>query len=287
MNSKILEEVNKLINNEFLNTTYLEGVNIYRISDSIEKAPLAYDVSLIILLQGEKIVTLPNKKFTYNKDNYLVVPITLPVECQTFASKEEPIIALTFDIDKIRMLDIISSLSPKEKKDSNETEMGIFQGKVTSEIEDIIYRLLKTLQTAEESRILGESILRELYYRIAVSENSHFLHKMFLEQKQEAKIAKSLKKIHDNFNKAIDITTLAEEEDMSLSSYHRHFKQITSYTPLQYIKKIRLNKAKELIANKYFQVNDTAYEVGYISVSQFSRDFKSYFGYPPKDAKVI
>lgn len=287
MNSKILEEVNKLINNEFLNTTYLEGVNIYRISDSIEKAPLAYDVSLIILLQGEKIVTLPNKKFTYNKDNYLVVPITLPVECQTFASKEEPIIALTFDIDKIRMLDIISSLSAKEKKDSNETEMGIFQGKVTSEIEDIIYRLLKTLQTAEESRILGESILRELYYRIAVSENSHFLHKMFLEQKQEAKIAKSLKKIHDNFNKAIDITTLAEEEDMSLSSYHRHFKQITSYTPLQYIKKIRLNKAKDLIANKCFQVNDTAYEVGYISVSQFSRDFKSHFGYPPKDAKVI
>ena len=286
MQNKILEEVNKLIKHERLNSTFIDGVNIYKISDFLERCPLTYDICLVIILQGKKIGYLPNKKFEYDKNNYLVVPITLPFECETFASKDEPVIGLTININKQMMIDIISSLSIEEKKESNQTSMGVFQGRVTSEIEDILYRLVKVLQSKQESDILGDSILRELYYRIATGENAHFLHKMFLEQQKEAKIAKSLKKIHDNFNQSIDVTSLAKEEQMSVSSYHRYFKEITSYTPLQYIKKIKLNKAKELIENKKLQVNDTAYEVGYISVSQFSRDFKNYFGFPPKEAKI-
>ena len=286
MQNKILEEVNKLIKHERLNSTFIDGVNVYKISDFLERCPLTYDICLVIILQGKKIGYLPNKKFEYDKNNYLVVPITLPFECETFASKDEPVIGLTININKQMMIDIISSLSIEEKKESNQTSMGVFQGRVTSEIEDILYRLVKVLQSKQESDILGTSILRELYYRIATGENAHFLHKMFLEQQKEAKIAKSLKKIHDNFNQSIDVTSLAKEEQMSVSSYHRYFKEITSYTPLQYIKKIKLNKAKELIENKKLQVNDTAYEVGYISVSQFSRDFKNYFGFPPKEAKI-
>ncbi len=286
MNSKILEEANKLIINENLNSTYLEGVNLYKISESIKKAPLVYDICIIILLQGEKTIFLNDKQFTYNKENYLVVPTTLPVECESMVSPDEPILAMTFEIDKMKMLDVISSLSAQEKKNSDDTFMGIFEGKVNDSIEDIIYRLLKVLQSEEESRILGESIIKELYYRIAVGENAHFLHHMFIDQKKETKIAKSLKNIHDNYNKSIDIETLARSEDMSISSFHKYFKEITTYSPLQYIKKMRLNKAKELIEKKALQVNDTAYEVGYVSVSQFSRDFKSYFGYPPKEAKA-
>ena len=286
MHSEILEEVNKLIKHEHLNSTFIDGVNVYKISDFLERCPLTYDICLIIILQGKKIGYLPNKKFEYDKNNYLVVPITLPFECETFASKDEPVIGLSINLNKQMMIDIISSLPTNEKKDSNKTSMGVFQGKVTSQIEEIIYRLVKVLQSKQESDILGTSILRELYYRIATGENAHFLHKMFLEQEQEAKIAKSLKKIHDNFNSSIDVPSLANAEEMSLSSYHRYFKAITSYTPLQYIKKIKLNKARELIENNKLQVNDTAYEVGYVSVSQFSRDFKNYFGFPPKEAKI-
>jgi len=287
MNDKILNEANKLIKNEHLNSTNIEGINIYKVSNFMERCPLTYDICLVIILQGKKIGYLPNKKFEYDKNNYLVVPITLPFECETFASFDEPVIGLSINIDKQMMIDIISSLSLDEKKESKSTEMGVFQGKVTSEIEDILYRLLKILQSKDESKILGESVLKELYYRIATGENAQFLHKMFLDNKQESKIVKSLKSIHDNFNKAIDIPTLAKQEGMSLSSYHRYFKDITSYTPLQYIKNIRLNKARDLIVNEKFQVNDTAYEVGYVSVSQFSRDFKSYFGHPPKEAKAF
>ncbi len=286
MNKEILQEANKLIKNELINQTNINSVKLFKTSDYSKRQPLTYEFCLILVLQGKKLGYLPNKDFEYNKDNYLVVPISLPFECETYASKEEPFICLAIDIDKKMMFDIISSLSNQEAKKCKKIQMGVFQDSVTPQIEDIVLRLLKTLSSKEESAILGESILKELYYRIATNSNSHFLYKMFLKQKQEAKIAKALKSIHDNFNQPLDIPTLAKQEDMSVSSFHTHFKNITSYSPLQYIKKIRLNKAKDFIEQKNMQVNNTAYAVGYESVSQFSKDFKKYFGYPPKEAKI-
>lgn len=286
MNNKILEEANKLIKDENINKTHIKDVNLFKTSTFVPRGPLTYDFCLIIVLQGKKFGYLPNKSFEYNSQNYLVVPTTIPFECETFASKEEPFICIAININKEMMYDIISSLGKEEARKCRVVQMGVFQDKVTVEFEDTICRLLKILQSEAESKILGNSILKELYYRIATGENAHFLHKMFLNHKQEAKIAKALKNIHDNFSKALDIPTLAKEEDMSVSSFHNHFKNITSYSPLQYIKKIRLNKAKELIEKKAMQVNNTAYAVGYESASQFSRDFKSYFGYPPKEAKI-
>lgn len=286
MNKEILKEANKLIKNEYLNQTNIKSVKLFKTSTFVPRGPLTYDFCLIIVLQGKKLGYLPNKSFEYNSQNYLVVPTTLPFECETFASKEEPFIAISIDINKEMMYDIITALAKDSAKKCKVVQMGVFQDKVTANFQDIILRLLKTLHCEKKSKILGDVILKELFYEIATGENSYFLHKMFLNQKQEAKIAKALKNIHDNFNQDLDVSSLAKEEDMSVSSFHSHFKNITSYSPLQYIKKLRLNKAKDLIIQKNMQVNNTAYAVGYESASQFSRDFKNYFGYPPKEAKL-
>lgn len=173
----------------------------------------------------------------------------------------------------------------RKKQLIQKNSIGIFSDKVTSNIEDLTLRLLHILQSKEEAKILGEPLLKELFYRIAVGGNSNFLHKMFLDNNNEAKIARALKIIHTQCESNLDIPNLARQEDMSVASFHTHFKKITSHTPLQYIKKIRLNKAKDLIAKHHYQVVDAAYEMGYDSASQFSRDFKNYFGYPPKDVK--
>ena len=210
----------------------------------------------------------------------------MPFECETYASKEEPYICILIDIKKEIMQEIISSISKEESKKCEDVQISVFQDKVTNELEDSIYRLLKMLQSKEESNILGESILREIFYKIAIGENSHFLHKMFLENKAEAKMIRSLRTIHHEYNEHLDIPRLAKEEDMSVSSFHTHFKKVTSLSPLQYIKKIRLHKAMDLLTRRDMQVNETAYATGYESSSQFSKDFKSYYGYPPKEAKA-
>ena len=286
MNDKILNEVNKLVKDNSLTRTNIKGVNLYKTTTYLPRAPLTYNFCLVFVLQGKKIGYLPNKKFEYDYKNYLVVPTTLPFECETYASKEEPYICILIDIKKEIMYEIISSLSKEESKNCKNVQMAIFQDNVTQDIENSIYRLLKTLQSKEESDILGDSILREIFYRIAIGENAHFLHKMFLENKMEAKMTRTLKTIHSQYNEHLDIPTLAKEEDMSVSSFHTHFKKVTSLSPLQYIKKIRLNKAKDLLTRNDFQVNETAYATGYESSSQFSKDFKSYYGYPPKEAKA-
>jgi AraC-like DNA-binding protein len=286
MNPKILEEVNKLIKEDSLTRTNIKGINLYKTTTYLPRTPLTYDFCLVFVLQGKKIGYLSNNRFEYDSKNYLVVPTAMPFECETYASKEEPYICILIDIKKELMQEIISSISKEESKKCEDVQIGVFQDKVTNELEDSIYRLLKMLQSKEESNILGESILREIFYKIAIGENSHFLHKMFLENKTEAKMIRSLRTIHHEYNDHLDIPRLAKEEDMSVSSFHTHFKKVTSLSPLQYIKKIRLHKAMDLLTRRDMQVNETAYATGYESSSQFSKDFKSYYGYPPKEAKA-
>ncbi len=285
MNKDILKQVNKIFQNDGLHDTFLNDVKIYSSSKYDPLSPFIYDVCLILVLQGKKIGHLANNTLIYDSRNYLVVPTTLPLECETIASKEEPFIGLIISIDKKAMNEIIDSISEISTTNCKNKSLGIFSDKVTNNIEDATFRLLKTLESKEESKILGKSILKELFYRIAVGENSNFLHKMFLKTNNEAKISRALKIIHTECETNLDIPNLARQEDMSVSSFHTHFKKVTSHTPLQYIKKIRLNKGKDLISKHKYQVVDAAYEMGYDSASQFSRDFKSYFGYPPKDVK--
>jgi AraC-like DNA-binding protein len=285
MNNKILKQVNKLFKNDGIHNTFLNGIKIYTTSKYDPFTPFIYDVCLIIVLQGKKIANIGEHTLVYDSKNYLVVPTTLPLECETHASKEEPFIGLIVSIDKKMMYEIIDCVSKKEAIESKKNSIGVFSDEVNQDIEDLTLRLLTILQSREESKVLGEPILKELFYRIAVGQNSNFLHKMFLENNNEAKIARALKIIHTECETNLDIPNLARQEDMSVSSFHTHFKKITSHTPLQYIKKIRLNKAKDLIAKHKYQVVDAAYEMGYDSASQFSRDFKTYFGYPPKDVK--
>ena len=287
MNKKILDEANKLIKKDFLNETNLKGVSLFKATQYVPKGPVTYDFCLIIVLQGRKIGYIPDRIFEYTSENYLVVPTTIPFECETFATEDEPFIGMAVEIDINLMQNVITTIDAESAKKCKVVHCGAFQDKMTDDIEDNILRLLKALQSPIESKILGEPLLKELYYRVATGDNAGFLHKMFLKRKQEARIAKALQTIHDNFNKHLDVPSLAKSEDMSVSSFHTHFKKITSYSPLQYIKKIRLNRAKDLIELENFQVNNTAYAVGYESISQFSRDFKSYYGYPPKEAKPI
>ncbi|WP_024955890.1 AraC family transcriptional regulator [Sulfurospirillum arcachonense] len=287
MNKNILQQVDKLVQDDGLHQTYLEGVKLFKTSTYSYRVPLLYDhFCLILVLQGKKIGYLTNTTFHYDTKNYLVIPASLPFECETIASEGKPYICMLISMDKTVMYELITTLEKQENNDGTTTSLALFSDDVTLDIEDITLRLLKILESKEESNILGKQLLRELFYRIAIGENSQFLHKMFLNSNTEAKISRSLKTIHDKYNEHFDIPSLAKKEDMSVSSFHTHFKKITSYTPLQYIKKIRLNKARYLIAIDEYQVNETAFEIGYESSSQFSRDFKSYFGYPPKEAKA-
>lgn len=286
MKKSIIENRELLSIEDGIHDTYLESIKIFKTGDYEPKSPLIYDVCLILVLQGKKIANLASSRFTFDCDNYLVVPTTLPLICETYATKEEPFISLIISLDRKMMVDIIEELSYRKFENQNKSSIGIFSDKVTEQIENTTAKLLDILESKEEAAILGRGVLKELFYRIAIGQNASVLHKMFLESNNESKIAKALKIIHDNYQENHDMETLARVCDMSVSSFHNHFKKITSLTPLQYIKKIRLTKAKDLLIKHRFKVVDVAEELGYDNPSHFSRDFKNYFGYPPKEARA-
>jgi AraC-like DNA-binding protein len=284
MTPDILAQTQKIYPKDGIYQTYIKEVKFLKTSEARPKEPLLYDLSLIVVLQGKKILDISGTSFQYDTNNYLVVPATLPYECETFASLDEPLQVLAISLDKKVLFELIDSLK-MQPPHKNQHELALFCDETTEEIKEIVLRIVKTMGNEKESKILGKSLLRELYYRILLGKNALFLYKMFLENNTEAKISKALQMIHDNLNQNLDIPNLAKHEAMSVSSFHTHFKKITSYTPLQYIKKLRLTKARDLISIYRYGVSDATSEIGYIDVSQFSKDFKRYFGFSPNEAK--
>ncbi|WP_419767495.1 AraC family transcriptional regulator [Arcobacter sp.] len=287
MNQKLLNELEKLLKEDGLYNTYLDNLKLFKVSSPMVLSPCVYDNWVVFTFQNSKTVKLNNHVLEYNKSNYLVASSKLPLEGQTyFASQEEPMISMIISIDEKEIYQLIQELSEDFSDELTDTLQGTFVDSVTPEIEDLLYKLIKVIKSKEESRILGKALLKELFYRILKGKNAKFLYKLFDKSSKEAKIARTLQSIHNGFSNNLDIESLAREEDMSVASFHTHFKKITLHTPLQYIKKIRLTKARDLIIQENLQVNEVATKVGYENISHFSREFKKYFGFSPKDAKV-
>ena len=158
MNNQIIEQVNTLTNNEGLTHTFHKDIKLFKTTTYTPKGPLLYDLALVIVIQGKKIGYLPNSTLIYDANNYLVVPTTMPFECETIASKEEPFICMLVSIDKKVIYELIDSLSKKIECEEECSNLGVFSDEVTSQIEDIIFRLLKVLESKEETDILTKRI---------------------------------------------------------------------------------------------------------------------------------
>ena len=285
MNNKILEKLQTLIVNDGYTDTYIDDIKLYKRTTQSQLCNVIFENWVLFTFQGIKEMKLNDTVLEYSSENYLVTSSTLPVECQSTASKEEPFFAIvvSFDLKVIyQLLHEMNIEKPKNKRDSN---MGTFTDKTTSEIEEILYRIIKIVDNKEEAKILGKSLVKELLYRILKGDNSDYLHKLLDNTSNEAKISRSLKLIHESDERFYNVEELAKAEDMSVSSFHSHFKKITAYTPHQYIRRMRLNKAESLISQDNLNVNEVATKVGYEDASQFSKEFKKYFGYSPKEAK--
>jgi AraC-like DNA-binding protein len=149
-------------------------------------------------------------------------------------------------------------------------------------------RLLECLQTPIDSRILGPQNVREIIYRVLYSNQGMTLRALAVRHSRFSQIARVLRRIHTEFDKELDVNSLAVEANMSVSTFHHNFKSVTLVSPIQYLKSVRLHKARQLMVQDGLNVGVAAGKVGYESASQFSREFKRYFGASPSEeaAKV-
>ena len=270
------------------NATNLPGTAIYKEIQHRGRQPFLYNQGIVLIGQGSKRLYLGNAIYAYDPKNYLVVSVPIPAECEIYASKEEPLLALIVDID-IGMLNRIISHMDEHVDHSllkrREKHRGIYVAAVTQEIKDVVLRLLSALQSPIESSVLGKGHVYELLFRIMCGENAAVLYALAMKNTNVAKIEKALKLIHSSYNAAMNVDSLAGLVNMSPSAFHRAFNDVTASSPIQYIKKIRLNKARDLLLEQQVRVSEAAIHVGYESAAQFSREFKRYFGNSPSECR--
>ena len=150
-----------------------------------------------------------------------------------------------------------------------------------------VIRLLRVLETDTETAILGPGTTKEIFYRALMGGQGASLLALLNQNSNLARIIGTLKIIHGNYKEKLDVERLAKTANMSLSTFHRAFKEVTADSPLQYLKKVRLNKARDLLLQEQTKAYIVAERVGYESQSQFSREFKRYFNVAPSEARSL
>jgi len=210
----------------------------------------------------------------------------MPFECETFASPEDPLLGLYIDIDMSQLHDLIGRLGLQPEIDNGGEKSlprGIGPAVLDEDMADATNRLLKCLQSETESQILGPGLVREIFYRALCGTQAPILYLLAMHGGTFSQVAHALKVMQSDYAAKLDVEQLASTARMSASAFHRAFKEITSDSPMQYLKKFRLTKAKNLIVQENMKAYIAADKVGYESSSQFSREFKRYFGQSPAE----
>ena len=281
----LIKHLASLAEVEGYNKTRLEGVGVFKASESISRVPLCYSQGVIIVAQGHKRVHLDGQAYDYNPDNYLVLTLPLPAECETYVEPDKPLYSLMVDFDMGILTELVRLFDDHHKNTVNLTindAKGLYVCECSHDISDAAIRLAECLGSPLKCDALGKGLVRELIYALLKGPQAGSLFALVSHNTQLGRLERILKYLHEHYEEPLDIEQLASLANMSPSTFHRNFKQMTASSPIQYVKKIRLNRAKELLQDKGFKVKQAASQVGYESPTQFSREFKRYFGESPQ-----
>ena len=263
----------------------LSGVRLFKETKFIPRRPMVYNPGICIVVQGHKIGYLGDQKFRYDANHYLVTSVTMPFECETFASPEEPLRGLYIDIDMGQLHDMLGRMDIHARiGNGGERTLprGIGPAVMDEDMLAATTRLVKCLQSETESQILGPGLVREILFRALCGTQAPVLYSLAMHSGMFSQMARVLKVMQSNYASKLDVEQLANTAHLSVSAFHRAFKEITADSPMQYLKKIRLSKAKDLMVQESMKAYLAADKVGYESASQFSREFKRYFGQSPR-----
>jgi AraC-like DNA-binding protein len=269
-----------MVSQEGPNPSRLPGVSFAHATRSRPRAPVVYQPGIFILVQGRKRGFLGDQMYVYDQHNYLVTSVPMPLECETEATPEQPLLGVAVNIDLGGLAELVLEMDER-LPDIAASPRGIYATPLDAELGGAVIRLLEALRSPVEARILGPQIVREITYRVLCGEQGGALRALATRHSHSGRIGKVLRHVHSNYAAPLDVESLAEEASMSVSAFHHHFKAVTSTSPLQYLKTIRLHQARLLMVHEGLNAGVAAQRVGYESPSQFSREFKRLFGSNP------
>lgn len=272
----------------------LDAVKFLRANGPLPRTPVLYDPCIIVLCSGRKRGFFAGREFVYDAQHFLVLSLPIPFESQTEASPDEPMLAISIRVDLGVLAELALSVPPPASAsasasasgdaDARPAEVsGIQSTPLDDRLGDAVVRLLDALTSDMEAAVLGPAILREIYFRVLCGPQGQALRASLAYQSNFGRIGKALRMIHAGYDQPLSVDTLASASAMSVAAFHAAFKSVTGTSPLQYIKATRLHKARMLMIQQGINASVAASQVGYESPSQFSREFKRFFGRSPID----
>ncbi|KAA8999291.1 AraC family transcriptional regulator [Affinibrenneria salicis] len=260
------------------------GVKILYADWHQPRRPVMYDPCMVIIFQGHKVGYLGEKVFCYDPRNYLLMTVSLPFECETFASTASPLVGLSIALDLQTLQDLLINIGDDDASDKLRAERcGVNSVALNDRLLGATARLLDAMESPRDARVLGPQIVREILYYALCDKGGGALQALVNRHSHFSQIARALRRIENQYAVNLDVGSLAREVNMSVSAFHHHFKAVTGTSPLQYLKSYRLHKARLMMAHDGLKASAAAVRVGYESPSQFSREFKRYFGATPGD----
>lgn len=264
--------------------TAVPGLQLIRASAPSEPLNVMYRPALCILLGGRKRVFLSDQVTEYSASCHLVVSQDLPVLGQVVeASPGDPYLSVYLRIERadVSQLVLDHGLPPEPPGATTDAARGLYTEPSSAALMDAVLRLVQLLRSPRDIAALAPLVRREIVYRLLSSPNGWRMARTAKADCSDQRIARVIGVLQTRFREPIGVAELADIAHLSTSALHFHFKAVTSFTPLQYLKQLRLQEARRLLLSDDRDAAAIAFEIGYESPSQFSREYARMFGQPP------
>jgi AraC-like DNA-binding protein len=277
---------------EGVTRTALPGVSVICSPTITEPLGEVAEPTLGVVVQGVKETALNGRPFSYGAGQFLIVSVELPVIGHIAqASADEPFLAFVLELRPERIAALLLETAPAAtaRPDAiDATPAGIAVSDASRALLDAIGRLLALLDAPDDAAALAAGVEREVLWRLVTGPQGATVRQIGLADSRLAHLARAIHWIRSHYEATLRVEELAALATMSVSSFHRHFRAVTSMTPIQFQKQIRLHEARARLLAEPRDVAGVGFAVGYDSPSQFSREYRRMFGVPPsRDALVL
>lgn len=262
--------------------TGIAGLYVHRQTRPNPIECVEYHPVICLNLQGRKQVAIGDRSIDFAAGQSLIVSHDLPVAARvTEASPERPYLSIIVALD-IAILQGLSDEVGATALDERQAR-ALATGATDAPLVEAIARYFALVDDPVEARVMAPLILKEIHFRLLIARHGGMLRQLMRRDSHANRISRAIGRIRTDYRNPLAVAELSGEAGMSPSSFHEHFRQITGTTPMQYQKDLRLMEARRLISMDGFSVSSAAYEVGYESATQFSREYSRKFGMPPRN----
>lgn len=265
-------------------STPIDDVRIFRADRPNPPTPTTYGKVLALVAQGTKRFALNDRLYEYRAGQYVIASVDLPVTAYfAQASPEKPALGFGLTLHPAAVAEVLLGADPADLPEASPgAPPGLVVSTASAELIDAVVRLLRLLDQPRDIAMIAPLIKREIIWRLLTGEQGGTLRQFGLPDSSLSEIARAVRWIRDHYAEPFRVEEVARRAGMSVSAFHRNFQAVTSMSPIQYQKQIRLQHARLLLAANPGDIAGISRRVGYESPAQFSREYRRLFGGPPR-----